>query len=131
MTPLYSQKLANNGVLESSYKFKSASEEDLNRICNGCGASDAWFDFVPDRIWGTDVSAACHIHDWDYEYGLNKEAKKLADKRMHKNIKTLVDIDHEKKKYKPEFLMKTRARVYYWGVKYFGKRAFWRNKNTV
>ena len=129
MTPLKTQKLVRAGVLEASKAFQNASAEDLNRICNGCGAKGAWFDFVPDKIWGADISAACHIHDFDYEYGKTKEAKKKADDRMLVNTKKLVSINHEKNTYKPEFLMNTRANLYYWSVKYFGKRAFWRGKN--
>jgi hypothetical protein len=129
MTPLKAQKLARDGVLDASEEFKNATGEELNRICNGCGSKGALFDFVPDRIWGADISAACNIHDFDYEYGETKEAKKKADDRMLANTKKLVSINHKNNTYKPEFLMNARANLYYWSVKYFGKRSFWRGKN--
>ena len=49
-TPQEAQQLAISGVLYAPNGFKLASEQELDDICNGCGAANAKFDFVPDSI---------------------------------------------------------------------------------
>lgn len=117
--------LAVCGALFAPPQFK-ASIDDLVDICNGCGAAGAKFDFVPDRIFGTDISAACIIHDFMYHEGRTIEDKDEADRVFLNNLLRI--IARENKWYKPVMLMRIRARNYYRAVKYFGGPAFWAGK---
>lgn len=117
--------LAREGKLEASVSFKSATFEELNAVCNGCGAANAKFDFVPDRIWGTYIGYACHIHDWDYDKGVTLEDKFDADKRFLRNLITIISWG---KWYKPKPLQRLRAKMYYLAVKKKGYKAYWVGK---
>lgn len=128
---LATQQLAIAGVISAPTSFKQASEEELKRVCNGCGAANAKFDFVPDRIWGTYIGHACHVHDWEYEFGVDNEDKEIADRTMRNNTLRLIDRDCAKKWYKPKALMRVRAQVYYKMVDRYGGSAFWAGKPTT
>ena len=119
--------LTKSGILIASTAFKTSSLSTLLTICNGCGAADAKFDFVPDRIYGTYIGYACHIHDFEYSIGTTNKDRKRADKEFRKNLYKLIDL--EDKPYKPKPLMKFRARVYYTLVRWRGGSAFWAGKN--
>ena len=118
------QIMAINGILEASDSFKAATYYELNLVCNGCGAADAKFDLVPEKIWGTYIGHACHIHDWDYDEGITAADKIRVDKRFYRNICKIVKMQPWFKRQ----LMKTRAYGYYLGVKYRGKKAYWKGK---
>ena len=120
-------QLARAGTLIASNSFKRASLSTLLTICNGCGAADAKFDFVPDRIYGTYIGYACHIHDFEYSIGTTAKDKRVADKQFRKNLLKLIKL--EKKPYKPKFFMKIRANLYYTMVKWRGGSAYWKGKN--
>ena len=121
--------LAKDGTLYAPKSFKDASYYELNLVCNGCGAADAKFDFIPDRIYGTYIGHACHIHDWMYDQGATAQDKIVADDWFFENLKSL--IDREKAWYKPKILMKWRAKKYYLAVKKFGDGAYWKGKEPL
>lgn len=123
------QQLAITGVISAPTSFKLASVDHLKKVCNGCGAANAKFDFVPDKIWGTYIGHACHVHDWEYHNGVDNEDKEIADRTMRNNIMRLIDIDCDKKWYKPRKLMHLRAQLYYKMVCWKGGPAFWAGKN--
>ena len=120
--------LAQIGLLYAPASFLNASIKELELVCNGCGAANAKFDFVPDRIYGTYIGHACTIHDWMYNEGRSIEDKDEADRVFLNNIYRLIEID-KKKWYKPTRLQRIRAKGYYNGVKYFGGSAFFKGKN--
>ena len=122
------QALAIAGVLFAPAAFKLAKPEMLKGICNGCGAANAKFDFVPDRIYGTSINEACHIHDFMYATGFSIEDKDEADRVMLNNMFRLIERDKHKW-YKPTLLQRQRAKKYYLAVAMFGGAAFWVNKN--
>ncbi len=71
--------------LFSPPSYKKISQEERNRIINGCGAGNAKFDFVPDTMYGLDISAACDIHDFMYHIAEPTiEAKNEADRIFFK-----------------------------------------------
>jgi hypothetical protein len=123
-----SVSMAVAGILFAPSSFKKSSISSLELICNGCGAANAKFDFVPDRIYGTSISAACSIHDFMYHEGQTIEDKEEADRVFRNNMYRLVDIDCKLKWYKPKFLMRKRVQVYYKMVDCFGGSAFWAGK---
>tara|TARA_R110000744_G_C19371578_1_gene562721 strand:- start:21710 stop:22120 length:411 start_codon:yes stop_codon:yes gene_type:complete len=122
------QKLAIEGKLHAPDSFKKATLAELASVCNGCGSASAKFDFVPDKIYGTYIGNACHIHDWQYYTGLTIKHKEVADRTMLNNQLRLIEIDCVEKWYKPKFLMKRRAQFYYEMVCSFGGPAFWAGK---
>lgn len=123
------RELARLGVLYSPASFRASSFETLTKVCNGCGAANAKFDFVPDTIYGLRISPACNIHDWMYHNGRTLEDKMEADRVMLNNILRLIKRD--KKWFRPKFLMRRRALKYYYAVKYFGGPAFWSGKDSA
>ena len=116
------------GALYAPASFMCTPFEQLEKICNGCGAANAKFDFVPDRIYGTRISEACHIHDFMYWGGASIEDKEEADRVFLNNLFRLIERDKHKW-YKPTFLQRIRAKSYYKAVKYYGGSAFWAGKN--
>ncbi|MCK5609419.1 hypothetical protein KAR91_46530 [Candidatus Pacearchaeota archaeon] len=118
--------LAKTGSLYAPPSFKTTPVEELAKVCNGCGSASAKIDFVPDKIWGTYIGEACQIHDWMYHIGRSHEDKAEADRSFLYNIYRL--LKKRRKKYKPMFLMRIRAKNYYNAVKYFGGDAFWNGK---
>lgn len=126
---LKAQQLARSGVLFAPASFLNASVDELLAICNGCGAADSWFR-PPKRIYGTLIVYACIIHDFMYEKGYTNEDKEEADRVFLHNMNRLITRDSEKW-YKPTFLQRRRARIYYKGVKYGGGEAFWAGKTKM
>lgn len=118
--------LAKTGTLFAPPSFKITHVLELEKVCNGCGSASAKIDFVPDRIYGTYIGYACHIHDWMYHIGRTIEDKDEADRAFLNNILRI--FKRENKWYKPMFLMRIRARNYYYAVKLFGGPAFWDGK---
>ena len=123
-----SLELAQAGVLYAPASFLTATMSDLDEICNGCGAANAKFDFVPDRIYGTYIGHACDIHDFCYSEGRTIEDKEEADRIFLNNMYRLIERD-KSKWYKPTWLQRIRCREYYQAVKYFGGSAFFDGKN--
>ena len=120
--------LARAGVIYAPPTFKLAGEQTLKEICNGCGNSRSKFDFIPDHIWGTDVSPACCVHDYMYHTGSDIEDKNEADRVFLNNMLRLIERDRHKW-YKPTWLQRWRAVTYYNAVVTFGGPAFWLHKN--
>jgi len=123
-----SLELAQTGVLYAPASFLNASVKELKLVCNGCGAANAKFDFVPDRIYGTYIGHACTIHDWMYNEGRSIEDKKEADRVFLNNMYRLIERDKHKW-FKPTWLQRIRAKGYYKAVEYFGGSAFWMGKS--
>ena len=107
-----------------SYRYATAAEKDL--ICNGCGAADAKFDFVPDTVYGLSITPACNIHDWMYHFAeATNEEKEKCDRIFLFNMLRIVND-------KKGIWMKLRRRrvwKYYKAVQMFGGPAFWEGKN--
>jgi len=122
-------KLAHEGKLYAPKSFKIASVYELRLVCNGCGAADAKFDFIPDTIYFTYIGYACHIHDWMYDEGETIEDKERADRIFLNNLYRIIKIENAW--WKPTFLMRQRALKYYLAVKHFGGDAFWSGKQDL
>jgi len=120
--------LATQGKLFAPASFLNSPITVLMEICNGCGAANAKFDFVPDKIYGTYIGYACHIHDFMYNEGRTVEDKDEADRVMRNNMVRIIDTQSHKW-WKPTALMRRRASKYYWAVQEWGGPAFWAGKN--
>jgi len=122
------QNMVRAGLLYAPENFEQANSFETDLVCNGCGAADAKFDIVPEKIYGTYIGYACYIHDWMYEEGLTIEDKKKADRVFLNNLLRIIKL--KDKWYKPTFLMKIRAKEYYLSVKYLGGPAYWKGKSV-
>jgi len=115
-------------LLSCPASFKSATPEEREKVCNGCGSAKAKFDFVPDTAYGLSITDACDIHDWHYEYGITIEDKEEADREYLNNMCRLINAATGilNKLLKP--LRRKRVKKYYLAVKYFGGPSFWAGK---
>lgn len=123
---LRARALAQAGVIFAPASFRNANPLRLFEVCNGCGAASSKVDFIPDTIYLTYIGEACHVHDWMYHCGRTDEDKREADRVFKHNLLRLIDKRH--KWYKPKFLMRKRAYIYYRMAKRFGGPAFWDGK---
>ncbi len=115
-------------ILFAPYGFLGTSNIELEEMCNGCGAANAKFDFVPDTIYGLCIGAVCNIHDFMFNKGETLEDMQEANRVMLNNLLRLIERVAGWKKYlKP--LMRRRALKMYEAVNAFGGPAFWEGKN--
>jgi len=106
--------------------YCKASPELIAELTNGCGAADAKFDFVPDKIWGLSIEPACRVHDWMYLYGQTIADKDEADRVFMNNMLRLIHLRSANKFIR--YLRNKRALSYYQAVQSFGGPAFWAAK---
>ena len=126
---LAAQALAIQGIIYAPASFLLATPEQLEEMCNGCGAADSWFR-PPEKMYGTNIVAACIVHDWMYGKGCTIEDKEEADRIFFNNMIRLIERDRVKW-YKPTHLQHRRAYKYYKTVDLFGGPAFWAGKNAL
>jgi len=118
-------ELIENGKLDADPEFCRDNFAELLKICNGCGAAGAKFDFVPDTIWGLSVTPVCNIHDFDYQKGKTIEDKQVADRRMNNNNLRIIGQNSNSFM---KILRVKRALKYYLAVDLKGGPAFWAGK---
>ena len=105
--------------------YWTISPAEKARICNGCGAAGKR-DYIPDSIFGLDISEICNIHDYMYFCGKKLSDKRDADQAFLDNLITLIDI--ETKHWIVRIFQRWLALRYFRAVKYFGGPAFWSGK---
>jgi len=94
-------------------------------ICNGMGADGSiWSRFIPNTMWGLDVTEAANRHDYRYHIGTTEEDKRAADRGFL--IDLFIIINNEGGLMAVPRML--RALTYYLFVHYQGHRAFWKNK---
>ena len=113
--------------LSAPESFWAASKEKRAMVCGGCGAGKLGNLFVPDTLWGLNVTICCDIHDWRYRFGATIEDKNSADRELLNNMLRWIE-------YKTDwailrYLRNSRALKYYEAVQAFGGPAFWKGKN--
>jgi len=115
-------------ILDAPDWYWQLNDDEHSLLCNGCGAANAKFDFVPDTIWGLCITPACHVHDAMYSQGKNIEDKASADRTFMNNLLRLIEreLGWLGKLLKP--FRRRRALKYYEAVVAFGGPAFWSNK---
>jgi len=108
--------------------YKIADPVEKFKICNGCGAANSKFDFVPDSIYLLNINRACNVHDWMYHHGRTKKDKQEADRVFLNNLLTLIEAEASivGRLLKP--FRRRRALKYYEAVVGLGGPAFWANK---
>ena len=115
--------------------------EDLEQFashCNGVGSRVGWFGkltyhFIPNTIWGLNITPASDIHDVEYSYPkifVDRECATIfkveTDIRFMDNLKTLINRETEWGWVRR--LRLSRAKKYYRAVKNIGKDSFFDGK---
>ena len=114
-------------ILFAPKGFLGTSNIELEKICNGCGAANAKFDFVPDTIYKHCIGPVCHIHDYMYHKGKTLKAKEEADRVMLNNLLRMINrVTGWKSMLKMP--MRRRALKMYEAVNAYGGPAFWEGK---
>lgn len=112
--------------LESLPGYMELSDVERFMICNGCGAANSKFDFVPDTIYGLSVREACYRHDYAYYIGRSEEDRLAADRQFLNNLLTIIELNSN---FIMRPLRRRRALKYYEAVREMGAKAFWAGKN--
>ena len=115
-------------ALYAPESFHAATRDQRNEVCNGCGSQSALFDYVPDTIWGLDISQACNVHDWMWHTGLDERDRTAADLAFLNNMLRLIDAAEGV--WFMKWLRRKRALKYYNAVRDFGGAKYWENKNA-
>jgi hypothetical protein len=114
-----------NGVtLHAPEEYWTLSEECKKKLGYECGPGKVGGKFVPDSIWGLNVTDSCQIHDCEYALGKTKEDKWIADCSLLTNISAQIENGSV-------FLRGIRrqtAMVYFSAVRDFGDSSFWKDK---
>lgn len=114
-----------SGPLEAPPGYDELSDVERFVICNGCGAANSKFDFIPDTLWGLPIKEACYRHDYAYHIGKTEEDKKKADEQFLRNMLTLINTQSTPLLKWPR---RWRAMTYYSAVCDKGHKAFWAGK---
>ncbi len=102
--------------------FWEMSNEEISKISNGCGAAGAAIDYVPDTIYGLNISPACDIHDYGYYRGGTINDKYIDDLFLLINT---MEIIKEKTNWKLlKILRLNRALKYFYMVDFYGSDAY-------
>lgn len=112
--------------LDSLPGYMELSEVERFVICNGCGAANSKFDFVPDTIYGLSITEACYRHDYAYHVGKTEADKKAADEQFLRNMLTIINTQSTSLLKWPR---RWRAMTYYSAVCDKGHKAFWEGKS--
>jgi len=113
-------------TLESTAAYKALTPEEKAKIVNGAGAADQWISsFIPNTMYGLDVTECFNIHDFDYHVGVSRKDKNVADRRLLENLMIAINANSG---FIMGMLRRRRALKYYEAVHKFGDDAFFKNK---
>ena len=117
--------------------------QDLAKVCNGVGSETSWtYHFIPDTIWGLNVTPASDIHDWMYSFPMDFDTeadgllwKDKADRVLRNNLVRLFEAAEAQSGIVGWWARRCggarriRAQTYYEVVSNFGGPSFWEGKN--
>ena len=101
------------------------ADKDKLSICNGCGSRDSGY--VPDTMWGLNISEACNIHDWMFETGVTLADFYFSNAVFIMNL-ALIIVNKGSKWLAP--LRLARATKYFIAVQQLGEGYYWCNTNA-
>ena len=108
--------------LEMSPYMLQASNKEIRESWNGIGREGAWYnDYIPDTVWGLDISLISADHDLSYGLERTLQKKKLTDDRFYRNGCKIIDKESI---WILRWIRKRRLLKYYLAVKFFGFKAF-------
>jgi hypothetical protein len=111
--------------LDSLPGYMELPDDERFIICNGCGAANSKFDFVPDSIYFLSIREACYRHDYAYHIGETEMDRLAADRQFLNNMFTIIE---QQSNFIMRPLRRRRALKYYEAVRELGRAAFWANK---
>ena len=109
------------------WEFKKEHPDEFQSF--GCGPGGAGDKFVPDTMYGLNVSNACRIHDWYYRFypENTEEARKMADRILLNNLLRIVEANTKSKILL--CLRRRRCKTYYRMVRTFGASSYFDDRN--
>lgn len=128
-------------LLDAPYEFwidLVNNPQKIKDCCNGVGSEVGWFGkltyhFIPNTIWGLDVTEFSDIHDYMYtypeEFDTEEDAlryKDMADRTGRHNLQVIISRNSKLRWLK--LLRIRRARQYYFLLKIAGKDSFLEGK---
>lgn len=112
--------------LEYPKELEELSDEEIPYYWNGIGGEGCWYnDFIPDTVWGLDISLASGPHDIAYHVGETEEDRTKADEEFLRNMYKIIDKEST---WALKWVRKRRVYKYYLSVRMFGKESFWKGK---
>ena len=123
---------------EHSRQLLMDNPKKFASFCNGVGSqkgfwNSIFYHFIPDTIWGLDITPSSDIHDVEYEFPVAFETvesaleyKDDADKRFRRNLFKLINMNTYFSWLKR--LRKCRANSYKWLLSRCGWKAFMKDK---
>lgn len=119
------EKIIIDGIeLEGCYGINERREDfdTFLENTNGCGAGDAWIDFVPDTMYGLSITPICNLHDDAYTFcDATREAFDLVNLEFYNNMREWIYV---KSHWSLRHLRYMRAHTYYKLVKAKGWSSF-------
>lgn len=109
--------------LAAPKSFWEVGEELRNAIIGGCGPDGVGDIFIPNKMYGLDMIAACAIHDWCFTVWNDKDGFVLAN-GLFKNNMIRINIAHNGWKWIKTLRLR-RIYKYYLAVKNFGESSFY------
>jgi len=109
------------------WDFIEKHPEDFKSF--GCGPGGIGDFFVPDTMYGLNVSDACRIHDWYYRFypGKTEADRKMADSILKNNLLRIVRAKSKNRILR--WLRERRCGTYYRFVRLAGGPAFYDERN--
>lgn len=111
--------------LECSAEYRAMPDSERDAKC-GCGTAKSWF--VPDTLYGLDITDCCCEHDDSYKRGTTQQDKEEADFRLLRNLLRKIDLAEGWYNKLLRIFRRRRALKYYEAVNRFGDEAFWAGK---
>lgn len=109
--------------------FIRATPEMRAEVCNGCGPEGWKHSFLSNYLLGLNISAACDIHDWMYEFGTTEAERDEADRIFRNNMLRM--IAHAGGGILLQGLRRLKALHYYRLVHNYGAIFYWCDKNET
>lgn len=111
--------------------LKDLPDEEVPYYWNGIGSRGCWYNkFIPDTVYGLDISLASGPHDVAYHFGKTLKDREIADEQFLENMYKIIEKESGKwaKWTGLTFLRRRRVFKYYLAVRMFGVEAFWEGK---
>jgi len=125
------------GILAAGLKIPpgmlKCTDEELDEICNGCGAKDSWItEFIPNNLGEINLRPCCNKHDYFYFVGSTREDYLKANRTLLNDLIQVCDqyIIDEGIPCSEAPGLHDKVRVYFDFVDRYGHRYFSNTKNT-
>ena len=108
--------------LKAPFSFWQTNRDIVDAITGGCGPGGFGDKFVPDKIYGLSVTAACKVHDWTFGVWNDEESFNVANELFKENMYIIIK-EHGGYKWL-QWLRRRRAYKYYLAVAKLGMSSY-------